>query len=391
MKRKLRIIPRVLLSLFLAVTLVVLSACGGGQESSSGSEQEKSDALSSESSKEPESEASEAESSEEPVVNDPSITLDAFEGTLIINDGTDIVATTAQMPLYDGYSLETQEGSGRMMLDETKLVKIGPNTLAKLELTEDSFHFNLQNGDIFFCVTNQPGDEELITIMTQEATMYLGSCIGIIRSFEDTTIIVILEGSARYSTPSDDTHWLVDEGMVMCFKAGEKMQLSVRQGDIPDFAIDEILNNPMVRERMQNSEYNDFFTQEELFEYASRFVGTYQHSRVIGSKGEGYDFFMQVSYFLQIWITEDGHLHAKIYESEEDYAAIEDQNKILEEHDEDYQIEHYEYEVDMPYIRMRDENQLVFIDFYIGSVYLGTDGNLSQTENNDNLYQRVGE
>ena len=296
------------------------------------------------------------------------IKMQDLQGQVKVNDGEKDVEAVAGMNLYNGYGVGTKKDSyDWILLDEAKLMKMDEESKTSIAQEGKKLKITLEEGSLFFCVSKELENDEELSFETENMSLSIRGTCGVIRHYEDWTLVSILEGEAELSMPSrPDEYFHIGEGRSY-FIQGDAYDygIVVAGGDVPDFAQDELNNNETVISKMADSEFEmEYMSDEEVLEAAKRFEGKYHQWIQIGMKTDdpSLDFGVSDPYDLTIEVTDDGLLIIDQKESQEAYDAIENYNRLLDEKGYTNYVrqKHQDFHVETKLIRMENENSLLF-------------------------------
>ena len=296
------------------------------------------------------------------------IRMEDLQGQVKVNDGEKDVEAFAGMNLYNGYGVDTEKESyDWILLDEAKLMKMDEETRTSISQEGKSLKITLDEGSLFFCVSKELENDEELTFETENMSLSIRGTCGVIRHYDDWTLIALLEGEAEYTLPGDpNNYYHVSEGSTHFIQGDERdFDPIAAGGDVPDFARDELENNETVKTKMADSDFEtEFMSDEEVLEAVRKFEGNYHQWSQIGMKGDDpqLDFGVSDPYDLSIEVTDEGLLIIDQKESQAAYDAIENYNRLLDEKGyTDYmRLQHENYHIETKLIRMENEDSLMF-------------------------------
>ncbi len=179
------------IAILLAVILLFTTACGGGADTVSGSQN--------------------IESATADIMR-----LELFEGELKIknSDGQDI-EPFAGMRLQSGYTVETgSEGFAFISLDDSKAIKLDSASSSKIDYDGKDLLITLVSGSLFFNVTAPLADDESMNIQTSNMITGIRGTSGIVTTYEDDDRVVsettIITGKVVVNAIGDDGDELDD-------------------------------------------------------------------------------------------------------------------------------------------------------------------------------------
>ena len=327
--------------------------------------------------------------------------LEQLEGTVGVDDGTSVIDSFAGMNLYNGYSVETEDQSFSWInLDQTKLLKMDEESLTRISQENKNLKITLDEGNLFFCVTEPLAEDEVLEFETTNMTLSIRGTTGIIRQEKEMTTVIMLEGEGTiyfdntqeqaiggkayeiFSPEVDERTIQFDSSMSGSANGYHCVERDIyRGGDVTDFVIEELENNQMVKEKTGPLNIStDYLSDEEISQIAASFIGHYEFRGMTGtgkSEDDSLDINVNDPYLLDIQYGEDGTLTVELTEKEDIYEMIEEYNErmIATGHDNRH-FDHMEGIFNSQYIRLADENTLRFPYFPYESLQMQENGNL---------------
>lgn len=339
--------------------------------------------------------------------------LEQLEGDVGVDDGSSSIESFAGMNLYNGYSVETQnESYSWINLDQTKLLKMDEESLTRISQEKRNLKITLEEGNLFFCVTEPLEEDETLEFETSNMTLSIRGTTGIIRQEKEMTTVILLEGEAtiNFGGSSEEAEGgkayeifspNVDESIInFDYSMSESggYHFTEREiyygGDVTDFVIEELENNDMVKEKTDPLNLStDYMSDEEIAERAASFAGQYQFRGYTGtgkSEDDSLDINMKDPYFLNIEYGEDGTFKAEIKEADDVYEMIEEYNeRMVSSGHEDKHFDHLEGVFDSKYIRFADADTIRFPYFPLESLIMQEDGSLKVSDTSYFYYERL--
>ena len=331
--------------------------------------------------------------------------LEQLEGTVGVDDGTSVIDSFAGMNLYNGYSVETEDQSFSWInLDQTKLLKMDEESLTRISQENKNLKITLDEGNLFFCVTEPLAEDEVLEFETTNMTLSIRGTTGIIRQEKEMTTVIMLEGEGTiyfdntqeqaiggkayeiFSPEADERTIQFESSMSGSENGYHCVERDIYQGgDVTDFVIEELENNQMVKAKTDSLNISmDYFSDDEIAEIAASFEGHYEFKGMTGtgkSEDDSLDINVNDPYLLDIQYGEDGTLTVELTEKDDIYEMIEEYNErmIATGHDH-LHFDHMEGLFNSKYIRLADENTLRFPYFPYEMLKKQEDGNLAYSD-----------
>ncbi len=201
------------------------------------------------------------EASDVSTVEDASASLmwlEKFEGDVVVLDenGSDIDPVEG-MKLLSGYEIQTKENSTAYVnLDDTKALKLDNSSSAQITNEDNKLLISLNEGVLFFNVTQTLEDDETMDIKTSNLITGIRGTAGIIS--ENSTII--LEGEVVVTDANADDDMLDDNklsaGQMAYFDDDDDDNVSisdVNEEEIPNFVKSEIEDDDDLRQKIDDA------------------------------------------------------------------------------------------------------------------------------------------
>ncbi len=293
------------------------------------------------------------------------IVLERFEGNTKVNDGEKDVEAFAGMNLYDGYDVGTEKLSyDWIMLDENRLVKMDQNTKTSISQDGKKLKIFLEEGSLFFCVSDKLAEEEELTFETQNVSLSIRGTCGLISHYDDTTRFIVFEGKVMHYLAGKENGYWVNRNMIYTIRNGESSQGRVYPGgEIGGFVQKEFEENEMVKAKMEDSDFDaDLMSDEEVAEALARLVGSYRDVSFTGAKTNDpdLDFYVEDPYTLNISITEDGYLEVDVQATPEARAAIDRYDQICEQKGYDFRFPDDTHHMIVKLFRMEEDGSVFY-------------------------------
>ncbi len=183
--------------------------------------------------------------------------LKAAEGTAHVMDAEqNEMELFEDMNLYSGYGVDTEtESYAWVDLDEEKLLVMDEQSSTHLENENRKLKISLDQGSMFFCVTEDLEEDESMEMMTPNKTnmiMSIRGTTGIVSCIsEKETKIVLIEGKTEgngFSLENGETAVLrVDD----LGEVHTEVRRTIVSEDFPEYVIREIQENERVREKLR--------------------------------------------------------------------------------------------------------------------------------------------
>lgn len=311
------------------------------------------------------------------------ITMQDLQGKVNVSDGEKDIEAFAGMNLYNGYGVGTEKESyDWILLDETKLVKMNQLSRTSIEQDGKKLKVILEEGDLFFCVSEELKEDEELTFETENMSLSIRGTCGIVRYHRNLCYVAILEGEAELQLMNGlSNSFTLDEGDAIIITPEDYQRTQIYPyGDVPGFIQEELANNEMVMTKMEDTQLDlDFASDEEVSQIVQQYTGKFLYKGSIGAKEEDYtlDFDVSEPYTIEITVTEDGLLIFDREESQKAYEAIEEFNRKCEEKGYSMRYQHLNSHVEMPFARFKEPNVLHIPD--VGYIYLWEDGTLGSS------------
>ena len=324
-----------------------------------------------------------------------SMRMEQLEGDVSVFDGEKDIEAFAGMGLYSGYDIGTKKESyDWIMLDNVKLLKMDQNTRTSIDQQGKKIRILLEEGSLFFCVSEPLADDEELSFETENVSLSIRGTCGIIRHYSKTSYIIMLEGEAEAECLNNVSNSFdLVQGDVLIVPELSYQTDHMVHGDLPDFVREELTDSDMVKEKMEGSSIDpdDYMNDEEVLEAAKKFEGRYLCINSYYSKGDipGVDVLIKDPYTLEISLDENGYLKAVAKESEEAYAAVEEFNKMAEEAGAYYRMTHTDMDIDMPVIRISEDGGLLLGGYFESGLYRNENGNLTTYPGFLDAYRKI--
>ena len=178
------------------------------------------------------------------------------------------------MNLYTGYGIGTEESSlAWINLDSAKLLTLNESSEAVLEKDGRKLRVVLQSGDMFFCVLEDLGDDESLTLETGNMSMAIRGTCGVYRAVsEQQSQLVLLEGEVSIADSSGEVEHTASTGQAIDLYVETDGSVtvstrSVTNGDVPDYVIQAIQENDDIREKiLSGGGTADYMTEAQMME-----------------------------------------------------------------------------------------------------------------------------
>ncbi len=183
--------------------------------------------------------------------------LEKFEGTVEIfdNDNNKIDAVEG-MKLLSGYEIKTLDNSyAYINLDDSKAIKLDTKTSAKITNENKALLITLNEGALFFNVSEKLSDDETMDIKTSNLITGIRGTAGIV-SVNST---IILEGEVIVTDFNQDDKMLEDNrlsaGKIANYDENDDDNViinNISETEIPEFVKDEIDDDDELRQKIDD-------------------------------------------------------------------------------------------------------------------------------------------
>lgn len=213
--------------------------------------------------------------------------LKKTEGTASVkNESSQDQPVRENMNLYNGYQVDTkQESYAWIDLDAVKLLKMDQNSEIHLENEDKHLKVQLDEGELFFCVSEKLNEDESLEFVVPNQTnmsMSVRGTTGIIKNLSDNvTHISLIEGEMEIHAKDQIVTLHTGETMQAVVNEKGELHIEVRElaygGDVSDYVIDEINRNDTIKNKIaENNGNTEYLNQEEKKEVLMRLHGTWE-------------------------------------------------------------------------------------------------------------------
>ena len=193
-----------------------------------------------------------------------TIRLMKIEGEVLVQNAVgNTISSNEQMKLYNGYQIITSNGSyAWLTLDDTKVVKIDANSVVGVQKKNEKITLYIDSGNLFFNVKQPLKEKESFHVKTSTMTMGIRGTSGVVTALENgKSEIRLFTGKVHVYVEEAvnaqrTTQFLVSGNILECTasdqekKAKTKM-ITMREEDIPSFAAAEIVEDNLLRDKIQ--------------------------------------------------------------------------------------------------------------------------------------------
>lgn len=198
------------------------------------------------------------------------------EGTVGIADGKGKTIEPAErLNLYSGYHMATETKSYAWIdLDSVKLAKMDEGSQIEIQKSGKKLEILLNAGGLFFHVTEPLGEDETMEIRTSSMMVGIrGTCGWVVTTDPEHMQVYILEGTVECTVTNPET----GRGKSAYISGGEIAQLTAYSedkdgeiriqdftlGDIPEYILEEILEDDALLEKILADSDMDLQNWEE--------------------------------------------------------------------------------------------------------------------------------
>ena len=197
--------------------------------------------------------------------------LEQTEGTVMVKtqNGASRKATKG-MRLYNGNSVETQTKSYAFIsLDNSKAVKLDEQSKASLRQNGKKLELLVRSGQLFFNVSTKLGKDESMNIRTSTMVTGIRGTCGVVEAVTPkVSRLYLLEGQVVLG---GDTPVTIHGGETATIdtttiKEPEVIVSDMKEKDIPHFAVEEVLKDSALQERIESNTDLSVEKMEEALE-----------------------------------------------------------------------------------------------------------------------------
>lgn len=164
------------------------------------------------------------------------------------------------MRLYNGNSVETgKESSAYISLDNSKAVKLDENTRASLRQKGKKLDILVKSGQMFFNVSKKLKDNESMNIRTSTMVTGIRGTCGIVEKVSPkVSKLYLLEGKVTFGgeEPVEVSGGQIATVTTVPTAAAAEPDIEVTdmvETDIPIFAAEEVMNDPVLQEKIEET------------------------------------------------------------------------------------------------------------------------------------------
>lgn len=172
-----------------------------------------------------------------------SMSLIRTEGKVGVQNGAGMILETAEdMKLHDGYQLDTERASYAWLeLDRTKLAKMDEVSTIEIQKIGSDLTIQLQEGSIFFQVTQPLGEEETMRIRTSTMAVGIRGTCGWVDVDGGTVTVGLLEGKVECTSADGEGKAVtVEAGWKAVLRADGQITVTpLEEKDVPAFVRSE--------------------------------------------------------------------------------------------------------------------------------------------------------
>ena len=196
------------------------------------------------------------------------------EGQVVLTDEKDAEKSMLEnMNLYSGYHLKTgSDGEVKINMDDTRLVTLGNNSLLGFEKENKAMRLSLEEGEMFFNITEKLEDDESLDLETSTMVVGIRGTFG----WMDDKTVYLLHGHTTIKIKDPETG--IEKTLELT--TGQKLELresdnekgkwtyekgTIQVEDIPPLAKQEVASNSdMAKEVMNEYKLSALELQEQL-------------------------------------------------------------------------------------------------------------------------------
>lgn len=196
------------------------------------------------------------------------------EGQVVLTDEKDAEKSMLEnMNLYSGYHLKTgNDGEVKINMDDTRLVTLGNNSLLGFEKENKAMRLSLEEGEMFFNITEKLEDDESLDLETSTMVVGIRGTFG----WMDDKTVYLLHGHTTIKIKDPETG--IEKTLELT--TGQKLELresdnekgkwtyekgTIQVEDIPPLAKQEVASNSdMAKEVMKEYKLSALELQEQL-------------------------------------------------------------------------------------------------------------------------------
>ena len=209
--------------------------------------------------------------------------LKKYEGEIEVLNVNKKVEAVAGMNLYDGYGLTTSDTSYSWIdLDQTKLLKMDENTKTSISKNDKKLKIRLENGSLFFCVSEALKEDESLEFEARNASLSIRGTTGIVEvRNENYSEFLLIEGEAQIEADGKQEKIVTGQKAIIRTDSEGKKQIQIDDivfgGDVKDYVISEIENDTLVKEQiLEGGGRSDYLDEEGKLALLERFTGTWR-------------------------------------------------------------------------------------------------------------------
>ena len=159
------------------------------------------------------------------------------------------------MRLYNGNTVKTAKASyAYISLDSSKAVKLDEKSKTTLRQKNKKLELLLKSGKLFFNVSTKLKDDESMNVRTSTMVTGVRGTCGVVENISsDSSKLYLLEGQVSLGGKNPVT---VHGGQVATVQASASGDIAVetmKEADIPKFAIEEVLKDPALQKRIEDT------------------------------------------------------------------------------------------------------------------------------------------
>ena len=185
--------------------------------------------------------------------------LEKTEGTVKLKTANGTARKISQgMRLFNGYTIETaKESYAYISLDDSKAVKLDVSSKVALRQKNKQLELLVKSGQLFFNVSTPLTDEETMNVRTGTMVTGIRGTCGVVKVVsKDVSKLYLLEGKVSFGGENPVTVYggqiaTVQKDVVV--EAPTVKVTDMTETDIPIFAIQEVLEDPVLQEKIEKT------------------------------------------------------------------------------------------------------------------------------------------
>ena len=159
------------------------------------------------------------------------------------------------MRLYNGNTVKTAKASyAYISLDSSKAVKLDEKSKTTLRQKNKKLELLLKSGKLFFNVSTKLKDDESMNVRTSTMVTGVRGTCGVVENISsDSSKLYLLEGQVSLGGKNPVTVHGGQMATVQASASGGIVVETMKETDIPKFAIEEVLKDPALQKRIEDT------------------------------------------------------------------------------------------------------------------------------------------